>query len=221
MEELLQKLREIYPTLANGQKEAITEAVNTLKNLDKQIRENRQSLPEAPASATVKVVNTTTQMEWLVTVRGYTRYELLQEIAETSKHLADAGFIAFDAYVDQRRAERDTERSSKAANLPPMAQPSAPPQGASGRQGQPAPAQRETFQAQTLGATTDKGKVYWKVYGGRFSKYGVTIWPETLQAAGYDVENLDPAQTYNLAGYTATYVCKEDGKPSKVVELKR
>ena len=73
-----------------------------------------------------------------------------------------------------------------------------------------------TFPAGTLSATITDGKTYWKVKGGRFGKWGVTIWPEILDAAGFDA--LDPGTPYNLSGWTAEYV-EKDGKPDKVVRL--
>lgn len=75
----------------------------------------------------------------------------------------------------------------------------------------------QVFDAELLVGSTSGDKVYWKVQGGQFSKFGVTIWPEVLEAAG--IGDLDPAQTYDLKGYTAYYVLKDTGKPDKVVNL--
>jgi len=79
-----------------------------------------------------------------------------------------------------------------------------------------------TFQASELVGSMTGGKTYWNVLGPRFPQYGVRIWPEVLQASGFNPEELDAAQRYPLPGYTATYVEKEkDGKiiPDKVVTL--
>jgi hypothetical protein len=43
------------------------------------------------------------------------------------------------------------------------------------------------------------------------------VWPETI-ATVFDVDQLDPTQTYSLAGYSATYL-RVDGKPKKVTAL--
>ena len=75
----------------------------------------------------------------------------------------------------------------------------------------------QSFEARTLSATVDSGKAYWKVKGGHFEKFGVTIYEEVLQAAGF--ANLDPLKTYDLHGYTARFALKDDGKPSKVIQL--
>lgn len=75
----------------------------------------------------------------------------------------------------------------------------------------------QSFPAEQLVGSITDGKPSWKVKGGRFTQFGVTIWPEALQEAGMSVE---PGQAYSLAGYTAWYVSKPDGKPQKVVRLK-
>ena len=75
----------------------------------------------------------------------------------------------------------------------------------------------QTFDAELLVGSTSGDKVYWKVQGGQFSQYGVTIWPEVLEAA--EITNLDPAKTYDLTGFTAYYTLKDNGKPGKVVNL--
>ena len=76
----------------------------------------------------------------------------------------------------------------------------------------------DSFSAETLVASVNEGKAYWKVQGGPFSKFGVTVWPEVLGEAGFDCDQLDPTQTYNLTGHTATYM-RVDGKPKKVTRL--
>lgn len=78
-----------------------------------------------------------------------------------------------------------------------------------------------SFAAETLSATVDDGKAYWKVKGGQFQKFGVTVYPEVLEAAGFDVDNLNPLKPVDLAGWTALYSVKESGKPQKVVRLER
>ena len=92
----------------------------------------------------------------------------------------------------------------------------------------PAATQHEgplSFEAESLVGSTSEGKTYWKVRGGMFKKFGVTIWPEVLKAAGFDVEELNPATPYNLIGYTATYLLNaekstpEKEVPDKVVAL--
>ena len=82
-----------------------------------------------------------------------------------------------------------------------------------------------TFQAVDMVGSTSQGKTYWKVRGGQFTKFGVTIWPETLKAAGFDMDALDPAEVYDLTGYKAFYILNaekstpEKEVPEKVVAL--
>ena len=77
----------------------------------------------------------------------------------------------------------------------------------------------ETIQAETLVATVNAGKTYWKVKGGKYAKFGVTIWDEVLKQAGFDPAKLDPMKEYGLVGYTAVIRMKDTGKPEKVIRL--
>jgi hypothetical protein len=76
----------------------------------------------------------------------------------------------------------------------------------------------DEFQADKLVGAMLDGKVYWKVKGGRFSKFGVTIWPEALKESGIDPSKLSVEKEYPIKDMTAHYVNKE-GKPEKVVLL--
>lgn len=169
------------------------------------------TLPEAGFSATVKIVNPTNQFEWLVTTRAESAKDGLPRLALIEEWASKHGYLSFDAYVDQRRAERDGNGNQPArpANNPPVRQPNPVQQNG----------QAHSFQAESLEATVNKGKAYWKIKGGKFAKYGVTIWPEVLEETGFNLDELDPMQTYNLPGYTAHYTLKDDGKPEKVIKL--
>jgi len=82
----------------------------------------------------------------------------------------------------------------------------------------------DEFEAVELVGSSTGGKNYWKVKGGRFTKFGVTIWPEALKAAGFAVDKLDVSKTYRLDGYVAYYITTEkDGKvvPDKVIALRQ
>ena len=83
---------------------------------------------------------------------------------------------------------------------------------------QTAPAQDNVFDTEFLVVTISNSKKYFKVKGGPWSKYGVTIWDEVLVSAGIPVGKLE-AKEYDLKGYKATIVRKADGKPEKVVKL--
>lgn len=166
------------------------------------------TLPEAAFSATVKIVNPKTQFEWLVTTRADSAKEGLPRLAMVEDWAEKNGYLSFDAYVDQRRADRGETKASNGATPPK----GTPPTKAS---------HSESFQAESMEATVNKGKAYWKVKGGKFAKFGVTIWPEVLEDAGFNLDELDTDSSYNLSGYVASYSLKEDGKPEKVTKLER
>lgn len=77
----------------------------------------------------------------------------------------------------------------------------------------------ETFNAQTLSATTADGKAYWKIKGGKYSKYGLTIWKEALEDAGFKFDELDPMKTYDVGAFTAHVWKDESGKATKIFKL--
>lgn len=83
------------------------------------------------------------------------------------------------------------------------------------------PGEEASFTAETITATVDDGKAYWKVKGGPFTKFGVTVWPEVLGPAGFDVDQLNPLKPVNINGWTAYYLMKPNGQPKKVVRLVR
>lgn len=80
----------------------------------------------------------------------------------------------------------------------------------------------QTFKAALLEGSVNAGKSYWKVKGGPFTKYGVTVWPEVL-AMHTIFNNLAAGGTKDLTGWTAEYITKQNDKgdtvPDKVVRL--
>ena len=65
----------------------------------------------------------------------------------------------------------------------------------------------------------------WVVKGGNFLKYGVTCWPEVLEAAGI-AEKLDPLKENTPRGLWVAHYSErqtEDGRwaPDKVLRLER
>jgi len=91
---------------------------------------------------------------------------------------------------------------------PPAAQVQAPQQPA-----------ELSFISQKLICEIKNNKHYFKITGGRWPKYGVTIWDEVLVAAGIN-PNLE-GQTYDFAGYKATYTLKANGDPEKIIKLEK
>jgi hypothetical protein len=85
----------------------------------------------------------------------------------------------------------------------------------------PAPAAGPlSFLVDKITATIDDGKVYWRVKGGEFQKFGVIVYEEVLEAAG--LSEINPLKPFSEPGLVAYYSTKEDGiKPKKVTRLER
>lgn len=70
----------------------------------------------------------------------------------------------------------------------------------------------KTFFAQTLSVTSEDDKTFYKVKGGEFSKFGVTVYPEVLRAAGIELKSQP------LDGWQAWYnETEKDGKTQRKV----
>jgi len=64
---------------------------------------------------------------------------------------------------------------------------------------QPAPVvNAETFTAVKIEREKRKGKYYYKMIGGQFSKHGITIWDEILEALDLDKVAYDEDDTHKL-----------------------
>lgn len=100
-----------------------------------------------------------------------------------------------------------------------LGQPSTPPPAAPATTGNGNGHAVEQMECKLLEASVNGGKTYWKVKGGKYEKFGVTVWDEVLAPAG--LVNLNPLQTYDLTGFIATIQLKDDGKPQKVSKLIR
>ena len=156
-----------------------------------------------------------------ITVRANTGAQLLERIDAARTNLLKRGATPSGQSSPPQAAHNG---SGQAQSAPPtlrvIAATAAHPEGAG--------ASHEgslSFEAESLVGSTSEGKTYWKVRGGMFKKFGVTIWPEVLTKAGFDMEELNPATSYNLIGYTATYLLNaekstpEKEVPDKVVAL--
>ncbi len=179
--------------------------------------EEKQVLAEAPASLNFRCY-TAKGYELQVTLRDMSEFALMERLKKFWDKLDDLHITPKPA-ASQPAAPAAAAHIEKAiaevtgGTLPPPAAKSAP---------QPAQAQLLEFAAETLEGSMNKGKVYWKVKGGQYNKYGVTVWPEVL-ATAFDPTTLDPATIYNMKGYTARYQMGLNDKgvpvPEKVVEL--
>jgi hypothetical protein len=140
MSDAVELLRGVYPDLTDEQKGKVARVVEIVKEAQARTESLRDAnlelknaldsaFPEAPASATVKVVEKSTQLEWLVTARVSTAaLMLIDELPGIGGRLLENGFIALDAYIDQRRAERQQDQAP-----PPVAPAAVGGNGDSGR----------------------------------------------------------------------------------------
>lgn len=218
----IELLRTIAPALQNGHRETLKLAAEMIKKLQAERDELRQALagqplPEAMASVNFRMVHTVTQAEGLFILRSHSDTELQERLQRRISSLVDSGWIAFDAYMDQRQAEREANGNSPPRAMPPTLPPVVPtaPPVAGQQSGE------LTFPAKILSCETKDGKPYWKVKGGKFLQHGVRVWPEVLEAAGLNPLQLDPQIAYDLEGYTATYITNDRGQAQKVVKLAR
>lgn len=237
-DEILAQLLEAWRGAQNGQKELFAAAGKALKgqieqtkeaakrasDLESEVERLRQvnrnlqkaveetPLPEAGASVNIKVADPRTRIVAQFTFRGHDPDTLIDQYFAYAQRLFDRGLVSEDEYIDQRRGERSPAPVSQpaAAHLPPVAgSATVPPVGG-----------ELSFEAASLEGERKKGKDYWKVKGGKFQRHGVTIWPEVLQAAGFQAEAMTTDEVYSLAGYTAFYAMNEEGtNPQKVTRL--
>lgn len=84
------------------------------------------------------------------------------------------------------------------------------------------PVNTTEFMTVKLICTITNNKKYFKVTGGNWVKYGVTVWDEVLVAAGIPVGKLEGnPDGYDFKGYKATCLMKPDGKPEKIIKLEK
>lgn len=78
----------------------------------------------------------------------------------------------------------------------------------------------ETVDAEAITCETKQGKKYYRIRAGRWTKYGVTVWPEVLEGAGIDLRALDVnGEDYELPHGSKATIALKDGKPVKVTKL--
>jgi len=171
--------------------------------------------PESPFSVTFRMTDGY-GCDVQVTMRDGVTKEIVKQVFEARKEFVE---LAVGHGWQFTAASKPAPQAAPASNgQPPAAQPqAAPPPGAVAGGGF-ASAASDVFDAETLVGSITEGKPTWKVKGGRFSQWGVTIYPEAIAAAGLGVE---PGKTYSLAGWRAHYVMKPDGKPQKVTQLEK
>ena len=174
--------------------------------------EKKVVLPEAPASVTIKAVSAK-GFDMMFTLRDADETALLARLVEYFKKLEN------EFNIQPTRKPKPNGNGSQ-NTVPP--QPTGAPQPVAPQPtGEPLiDAMDLYFAAETMEATVTAGKQpLWKVKGGKFTEYGVTIWPEVLEAA--NLGGQDVSQVISLVGYLAYYELNENGNPKKVVNLSK
>jgi hypothetical protein len=76
--------------------------------------------------------------------------------------------------------------------------------------------QIKSFVAEKLSVKMEDGKYFYKVMGGQFSQWGISVWPEVLLNCKVNIT--DPANPPLIAGWTAEYTeTQKDGKTRRKV----
>ena len=83
----------------------------------------------------------------------------------------------------------------------------------------------KSFTVESISLASGGDHPRWVIKGGNFMKFGVTCWPETLEAAGI-AKQLDPMKDNNPTGQWTAYYgerTNDEGKvvPDKITRLAR
>ncbi len=145
---------------------------------------------------TLRQADEQSDKEFVLRVRNFTRL------------LAEQGWTPWEtaAVVDSAVVAEGKDRAAKAAH--------------NGNAANGAP---KAFELESIQLAAGGEHPRWVVKGGNFKKFGVTCWPEVLDAAGI-AEKLDPMKENKPAGrWLARYVERQNDEgrlvPDKVVEL--
>lgn len=184
------------------------------------VSERLVGLPEVPVSVNFYCVDQAGfNYQW--TLRDTDEMALVKRVAVFKDWLLKHGVVPKQV-GQQPQGQQGQQSQAAAGNMPPVkgekserAMQLTPPVAAGNGSG------ALNFQAESMVGSVQDGQQYWKIKGGKFSKYGVTVWPEVLEAAGFDVDALNIGQRYTMQGYTAYYSMNSEGKPHKVTELVR
>ena len=163
------------------------------------------------------------------TIRGILSPEQIhahiKSVLEANAHIISLGGVARGAGRDGNPNASEMPKPTPvdqiitdAVNADPMwNQPEAPSATSTSSTAEPSD---DTFITELLVCNISDGKKFFKIKGGKWSRWGVTAWDEVLTAAGIPVGKLE-GKEYKLEGYRATFIRKEDGNPKKVVKLEK
>lgn len=74
------------------------------------------------------------------------------------------------------------------------------------------------YQVDTISVTLDRGKRYVKAHTGRWSQYGIPIWPEVAKRIGWDIRSVPDTGYTPTKPLFAQVMLTDDGKP-RIVAL--
>jgi hypothetical protein len=79
----------------------------------------------------------------------------------------------------------------------------------------------ETFDVTHFNVHEQDGRRSAKVFGGKYTKYGVTCWPEVMEGIGVNIKAVNLGTDYKLPGglKKAVVQLNEKGKPQKVIRF--
>jgi len=79
-----------------------------------------------------------------------------------------------------------------------------------------------SFECAELLVEEKNSKKFYKITGGMWKKFGVTVWEEVLETTGIKIAQLEGGKKYGMAGWHA-YVKNnpETQKPQKIVRLEK
>lgn len=169
-------------------------------------REYWNGFPEAPYSDSFKWVDTN-GFEHLSTVRAWTGGTLLSGIERITTAIFERGGVPAGQY---RATVPSGNNSPEPVRTPIDDNGNALPDVKSAVAGR-------------LSWEVHDGKTSYKVLdavfpaGEKGTKYGITVWPEVLKAAGLTMEQGQPVP--NISGWRVDYICNDKGYPAKVIRL--
>jgi hypothetical protein len=158
------------------------------------------------------------------TVRGVLTFEQVQAHIKTAMeaiaHVQELGGIA--KQVGRNAVAEEAGKAATIPTVPSMDDINAALEGTAAAAAGTTTANTNplTFETEHLVCEIRNDKQYFKIKGGMFRAYGVTVWPEVLTQAGIPVAKLE-GKEYSIPGYVAEYVLNDKGKPSKVVKLEK
>lgn len=139
-------------------------------------------------------------------------YEYIKEVARRNMAPAMTAIVTKSAPELPRLVEAEDMSQSPLPSMPvPIEETREPVVGDS---------ETETFDVDTIKITDEgPGRKYVKAKGGKWSKYGVTVYSEVLADMGWDLDDIAAGEYKAPKGLRAVALL-EGGKPKKVLEWK-